>query len=402
MLIVRRPSYLCFLVLTALLCSCHSAPKAPERIGHFTEFQDYLDKLVESGSPPGLSFAVVKDDTVVYSRGVGWADEPRGLLATPATAYHWWSCTKIATAIAVLQLQEKGKLSLSDPVIHHLPFFEVEYPRQESKVITILNLLNHSSGLPDPSALTLMSWIHHHGETSLNQTDFVRNVLPDYSRLRFEPGERAEYSNLGYMVLGAIIESAAGISYEDYIRLNILQPLGMNHTDFVYTRSMEPDEAAGSHPLWNIMTPLLPLVAASYIRELEGAHIWMERVYTDQTPPSGLIGSVTDAARLVAAYLNGGVLDGHRILSEKSVALMTYDGQIKDSMEDSSDFRRQGIGWQIFGRTGRRVLTHDGGGPGFSTKIQLYPDEHLGFVLFTNDATIEPWKIMRLASQLKW
>ncbi len=399
-MIVRLPTCLSFLLLTALLCSCISVPKPPERIGDLTEFEDYVDKLVESGSPPGLSFAVVKGDSVVYSRGFGWADEPRGIRATPATAYHWWSCTKIATAIAVLQ--EKGKLSLSDPVTHHLTFFDVRYPSNESKVITILNLLNHSSGLPDPSALTLMSWIHHHGDPSLNQTDFVKKVLPDYFTLRFEPGERADYTNLGSMVLGAIIESAAGMSYEDYIRLNVLRPLGMNHTDFVYTRSMETEEAAGSHPLWNITTPLLPFLAASYVRELGGAHVWMERVYTDQTPPSGLIGSVTDAARLVAAYLNDGVLDGHRILSEKSVALMTHEGQIKDSVEDSLDYRRQGIGWQIYGKSGRWVLTHDGGGPGFSTKIQLYPDEHLGFVLFTNDATSEPWKIMRLASFLKW
>jgi CubicO group peptidase (beta-lactamase class C family) len=177
----------------------------------------------------------------------------------------------------------------------------------------------------------------------------------------------------------------------------------MNHTDFVYTRSMEPEEPAGSHPLWNIMTPLVPFLAASYVRELGGgAHLWMERVYTDQTPPSGLIGSVTDAARLIAAYLSGGVLDGRRILSEKSVALMTHEGQIKSRAEDSLDYRRQGIGWQIYGKSRRWVLTHDGRGPGFSTKIQLYPDEHLGFDLFTNDATSEPWKIMRLASFLIW
>jgi CubicO group peptidase (beta-lactamase class C family) len=398
----RRPSYLSLTLLAALFCSCASIPKPPESIGRVSEFQDYVNKLVESGSPPGLSFAVVKGDSVVYSKGFGWADEPRNIRATATTVYHWWSCTKIATAIAVLQLQETGKLSLTDPVIQHLPFFDVEYPSENSKKVTILNLLNHTSGLPDPSALTLMSWIHHHREAALNQTDFVKKVLPDYSKLRFEPGARAEYSNLGYMVLGAIIESAAGTSYEDYIRRHILRPLRMNNTDFVYTLATESEEAAGSHPLWNVLTPLLPFIAASYIREVADGHIWMERVYTDQTPPSGLIGSVTDASRLVAAYLNGGLLDGQRILSEESVAVMTREGQINGRSDDSLNYRRQGIGWQVYGNAGRWVLTHDGGGPGFSTKIQLYPDEHLGFVLFTNDATCEVWKIVRLASFLKW
>lgn len=397
-----RRSYSLLLFLTALICSCASVPRPPERVGEVKEFEEYLGKLVESGSPPGLSFAVVKGDSVVYARGFGWADEPRGIRATPGTVYHWWSCTKIATAIAILQLQEKGKLSLTDPVVRYLPFFKVEYPSEKSKAVTILNLLNHSSGLPVPSGLVLMTWIHHDDEASLNQTELVKKVLPDYSRLNFEPGTRSEYTNLGYMVLGAIIESASGISYEDYIRENILRPLGMNHTDFVYTAAMEGEEAAGSHPLWNIMTPFLPIVAASYIREVKGGHLWMERVYTDETPPSGLIGSVSDAAKLVAAYLNGGAFNGHRILSEQSVALMTHEGQIKDPVEDSLDYRRQGIGWQIYGKSGRWVVTHDGGGPGFSTKLQLYPEEHLGFILFTNDVTCEPWRIVGLASFLSW
>jgi CubicO group peptidase (beta-lactamase class C family) len=128
----------------------------------------------------------------------------------------------------------------------------------------------------------------------------------------------------------------------------------------------------------------------------------MERVYTDQTPSTGLIGSVSDGARLVAAYLNGGVLDGKRILSQESISSMTFESQVKAKNEDSLHYRRQGIGWQIYRKAGRWVLTHDGGGPGFSTKIQLYPDEHLGFVLFTNDATFESWKVINLASTLKW
>ena len=227
-------------------------------------------------------------------------------------------------------------------------------------------------------------------------------MLPDYSKLKFVPGDHSEYSNIGYMVLGAIIEKVTGMAYEDYIRQHILQPLGMNHTDFLYMDKTGSEEAAGSHPTFNLMTPLLYIMAPSYIRETHWSHLWMKRVYTDQTPPTGLIGSATDAARLVAAYLNGGELDGRRILSEELMATMTYRRQVGSKNDDSLNYRRQGIGWQIYGKSGRWVLTHDGGGPGFSTKIQLYPEEHLGFVLFTNDATSETWKIVNLAGTLKW
>lgn len=395
-------SYISFTIVFALFSSCASIPKLPDKVENISEFEEYMNKLVESGTPPGMSLAVVKDDSIIYSKGFGWADEPRKIHATPNTVYHWWSCTKIATAIAILQLQERGNLSLNDPVVRHLPFFEVKYPSDTSKQVTILNLLNHTSGLPDPSLFTFIRWIHHDGDPPINQTELVKKVLPDYSKLKFEPGDHSEYSNIGYMVLGAIIEKVTGITYEDYIRQNILRPLGMNHTDFLYTKIMELDEAAGAHPTFNLMTPLLPIMAISYIRGLDWGHLWMERVYTDQTPSTGLIGSVSDAARLASAYLNGGVLSGQRILSQESITTMTYESQVKAKNEDSLNYRRQGIGWQIYRKSGRWVLTHDGGGPGFSTKIQLYPDEHLGFVLFTNDATCETWKIVNLAGTLKW
>jgi CubicO group peptidase (beta-lactamase class C family) len=395
-------SYFLLPLVMALCSSCASIPAPPEKIESISEFENYVNKVVESGAPPGMSFAVIRNDSIIYCKGFGWADEPRNIQATSNTVYHWWSCTKIATAIAILQLQEQGKLSLGDPVIRYLPFFRVEYPADTSREITIFNLLNHTSGLQDPSGVTLLGWIHHDGEPSVNQTELIKRVLPEYSRLGFEPGDHAEYANLGYMVLGAIIEKITGMTYEDYVRDNILLPLGMTRSDFLYTESMKPDEAAGAHRTFHLWTPMLFCIAGSYVREIDWNHLWMERVYTDQTPSTALIGSVTDAARLVAAYLNGGVLNGHRILSQQSIAQMTYEGQIRAEHEDSLDYRRQGLCWQIFGKSGRWVITHDGGGPGFSTKIQLYPDEHLGFVLFTNDATSENWKIINLAATLKW
>jgi D-alanyl-D-alanine carboxypeptidase len=403
----NRKKWKVLILLLGLLLAEPSAllsrtSELPDTVATLEEFESFMNKLTDSGNPPGMSFAVIKNGRTIYSKGFGWADAPREIHATQNTVYHWWSCTKIATAIAILQLQEKGMLSLNDPVVRYLPSFKVKYPSGSGKDVTILNLLNHSSGLGDPSAFTFMKWIHHDDEPSLNQTELIRKVLPDYSELKFEPGDHSEYSNIGYMVLGAIIEKISGKSYEDYIRQNILLPLGMDRTDFLYTEEMEPDEAAGAHPIFNWMTPLLPLVAPSFIRNLYDGHIWMERVYTDQTPSTALIGSVVDAAKLVAAYLNGGALNGRRILSQASVRTMTYNGQIKSKNEDSLNYKRQGICWQIYGRSRRWVLTHDGGGPGFSTKIQLFPDENLGFVLFTNDATCEPWKIINLAATLKW
>ena len=403
----RRNIGLVVFVLLGILMAYVASPKIPQppvSVQNVIELDAYLETLVNSGSPQGLTMVIVKNDSIVYSKGFGLADGPRKIEATPQTVYHWWSITKIPTAIAILQLQEQGKLQLEDAVSKYLPFFEVEYPSDKRTTITIRHLLNHSSGIPDASGLRLAKWIHHDGEPALDQTAFIENVFPDYSKLKFEPGEDTTYTNIGYMLLGAIIEKVSGQDYRDYIRQYILEPLEMTQTDFEYTSEMEAFEAAGSHPSLSFMSPLLHLMMDSYIREISNNHIWMERVYTDQEPPSALIGSAMDAARLVRAYLNKGKLNGQRILSEKSIELMTNDGHVSEANDKGLHFFRRGMGWHVFKEKSGYKLEHTGGGPGFFTIMQIYPSDNLGLVMFCNDVTLEKhgWKILQLGANLNW
>jgi len=393
--------FILLIFIGGLILFWPEAPQPPISVRSIAELENYLERLTDFGTPSGLSLTVIKDDSLVYSKGFGWADRPHDIQATPETVYHWWSITKIVTAIAILQLKEQDKLQLDDSISKFLPFFKVQYPSVASKTITIRNLLNHSSGIPD-AGFKILNWIHHDGEPHLNQTAMVKKVLPDLSRLVFEPGENTGYTNIGYMVLGAIIEKVTNQTYENYVKQNILEPLGMKHTDFIYTKEMEKFEAAGSHPLFDTWTPLIPFIAGSYVREIYKNHIWLEHVYTDQTPPSGLIGSASDAARLVRAYLNKGILEGHRILQEQTVYQMTNESYIQKNGEDHTSYFRQGIGWQINKDRDKIVLQHTGGGIGFSTIMQIYPDRNLGFVLFSNDTKCEGWRIIQLASELNW
>ncbi len=239
------------LTIVALIVLWPKPPKPPEHITSVAELETYLNQLTEFGAPPGLSLVVVKDGKIVYSKGFGLADGPNKIVASPDTVYHWWSMTKIPTAIAILQLQEQGLLQLDDPVVNYLPFFSVQYPSANSQVVTIRHLLNHSSGLPDPMP-AMLGMVHHADEPPVNRTALVETLLPDYAKLTFEPGTQAVYTNLGYMVLGAVIEKVSGQTYEDYVREHILQPLSMEHTDFVYTEAMRPYEAVGSHPVIRI------------------------------------------------------------------------------------------------------------------------------------------------------
>ena len=389
-----------FLVFGVFIIGCASS-EPTQKIANVGELETYLNNRVASGNPQGMSLVVVKDGKIIYKKGFGWADRPHEIEATSESVYHWWSITKIVTAIAILQLQEQGKLRLDDSVKKFLPYFNVQYPSAKSKTITIRQLMNHSSGLHNPS-FRIMSWIHHEGEPSVNQTYLVKKLLPDFSKLEFEPDDHSEYSNFGYMVLGAVIEKVTDQTYEAYIKNHILDPLGMKHTDFKYNEDMEPNIAAGSHPTFNWVSPLIPFIIGSFISKISLDHIWLDRFCTDPTASSGLIGPATDIARLVAAYLNGGELEGQRILSHESIDTMTNAGYMKEKEEDPTSYVRQGIGWKIYKNSGQLVITHEGGGLGFLTKIQLIPNEKLGLILFTNDVTCEAWKILNIANTLNW
>lgn len=367
-------------------------PRLPREARDLAGFEEFLNRLVTSGSPPGLSVSVVKDGRVVYDRAFGLADGPRGVSATPETVYHWWSMTKIPTAIAVLQLAERGLVDIDSPVADYLPWFAVDPPSPDSPAVTVRQLLNHSSGLPD-TIPAMIGWVHY-DDAGRDQTELVKRHLPDYRRLHFVPGSEAAYSNLNYMVLGALIEGVTGQTYERYVTEQVLRPLGMDRTDFAYTPELSDDEAAGSLPVVHFYTPMLPFLldAGALVREHQGGLLWLRRVYLDATPPSGLIGPAPDAARLMIAYLEGGEIDGARVLAPESARAMTYEGQVGG----------RGLGWEVHRVDGRLHVQHPGGGPGFATLMRLYPEEGLGIVVLANGTDLDRDGLADLLGSMNW
>jgi len=379
-------------VSAALYAYAPHTPSTPNQVNTVSELESYLNRLTDSGNPPGLSVVVVKNEQILYNNAFGYADKPRNIKATPDTVYHWWSMTKIPTAIAIMQLQEQGKLNLDDAVTKYLPWFDVVYPSNDIPVITIRHLLQHTTGLPD-TIPAMIGWVHYDDGTR-DQTEIVKKHLPEFNKLKFTPGEKAVYSNLNYMVLGAIIESISGQSYETYIAQHILEPLSMSHTGFVYTPVMAEREAAGTLPVVHFYTPLLPtlLDPKALIRERQGKLLWLHRVYIDATPSTGLIGSAPDVARLMIAYLNRGTLDGNLILNPESVSTMT----------ETTPIDGHGIGWWVGDSNGERYLEHMGGGPGFATTMRIYTNNGLGITILANGTDLDRTGLADLLTSIDW
>jgi D-alanyl-D-alanine carboxypeptidase len=381
------------------------APKPPQQVNTVMEFEGYVNQLIEFGDPPGISIVVVKDGIIKYEQGFGTSDSLNRIPATPETVYHWWSISKLFTVIATLQLQEQGLLNIQDPVANYLPFFRVEYPSSDSQQITIQHLLSHSSGMPD-AGNEILGWIHYDGDPALNQTEFLKEILPRYSKLVYEPGTEGRYSNIGYIVLSAVIEAVSHQPYEEYIVDNILKPLEMEHTNFVYTPEMQAFAASGSHPI-DVMG-----FVASYslnmdraIQEKRDGRLWFNNIYSNQTAPTGLIGSPSDMARFMMAILNKGVLNETRIVSAESIELMqTRQIAVTKSPAPISnlDF---GLGWFIIHEEDRIALAHGGQGTSFVSFMKLYPEEGLGILAVANSTYLGRnfgFDIVNMAGSLDW
>jgi CubicO group peptidase (beta-lactamase class C family) len=388
-------------------------PKPPQNANSVAELEAYVNKLVEMSRPPGLSLVVVKDGKMVYNKSFGLADGPNRVPATPETIYHWGSMTKPTTATAIMQLHERGALNIDDLVTKYLPDFRVEYPSDSSERITIRHLLNHSSGIGNPN---ILEFVHEEGEPFPDQVELAQRLLAGNNKLQFEPGTDAMYTNLGYTVLGAVVEAAAGQPHKDYAVENIFRPLKMEHTDYVYSDETRQLAAVGSQPNGSITSVMLPMMVDTdaWTRESVNGRMWFKHGNADFTGAAGVRSPTSDAARFVMAFLNGGELDGARILSPEGVAMMFHEGHIKPKGGQTASLYKgvkHGLGWMIWPDGERLRIMHPGSVPmGFSATMQLYPEERLGIIVHGNEwayginfrGTSIMDSIVQLAADMDW
>jgi CubicO group peptidase (beta-lactamase class C family) len=337
--------------------------------------------------PPGLSIAVVKPEAL-WSDGFGLADIEAPNPADGDTVYLWFSMTKLVTATAVLQLADRGQLDLDRPVARLVP----EFPRRDgSSRVTSRHLLSHSAGLANPIPI---GWVRP-ADTPADDLDaFTARLLKKHSRLRGEPGKRASYSNLGYLVLGEVIQAAAGAPYVDYVRAQILEPLGMTATDFVYRADMTPRAATGYHRRFNISTGLLRLMTPTGIFDHRVGKFWaLSRFCVQGAPYGGLIGTVTDAARFLALHVDP---QAHpEVLSEHAVRAMqqtTAHGRKLDV----------GLGWlrrRSDPPSADQYWEHLGGGGGFFNTMRVYPELKFGLVAMGNATKWDHLRLVDAATQ---
>lgn len=351
-------------------------PQPPPQSARLAEVETYVREVVRDGDPPSVSVGVMDQGRLVYDRAFGFSDGPRRIPATPDTTYRWFSVTKLFTAVAILQLVEEGKIELEAPAARYLPLVD-EVFGVRARDLTIANLLSHSSGLGDVGN-DILSWVHVAGPHP-QELEILQRHLAKHAD--FEPRHVGQgyYSNLGYILLGGVIEAVTGQRYTDVVTRKILEPLGMASTAFYYDdRRFSPTtrHAVGSHPndLMGFFASLS--LDATVVRECKEQRYWFNGFHPNQSAPSGLVGTPADALRFANALLNGGDRGGPRVLSARSLAVMTTPrAEVLESPAGKLEGFSFGYAWFV-GRDpqGRRVLVHGGGGMAFTSMMMLWPD----------------------------
>jgi CubicO group peptidase (beta-lactamase class C family) len=344
-----------------------------------------LDATLARGRVPGLAAAVVADGEVQATAAAGVADVHTGIPVAVDTAFLWFSMTKIATATAAMHLVEAGRLSLDDDVAALVPGV---LPARSGAAVRVRHLLQHSSGIPDPPPVR---WVRPADAPSPDPDEFLRERFARVRKLRFAPGTRGAYTNLGYLLLGAVIEAVTDRAFVDVLRSDVLDPLGMHATGFVLPPPPAP-RATGHQRLLPGATPLLRLaLPRGIVGERRERWVTFRPFLVNGAPYGGLVGPVTDAARLLAMHARGGELDGSRVLSEATVREMQAVSMPGKPFD-------HGLGW--FRKPSDRArarpfVEHYGGGGGYHNLVRLYPDAGVGVVVMGNstaydvDATVD-------------
>ncbi|RFU20314.1 serine hydrolase domain-containing protein [Geodermatophilus marinus] len=305
--------------------------------------EDVVDRELAPSGVPGLAYAVVADGRITSVGGRGVVRGGGDVEVTPDTAFVTGSISKSFTALAVMQLVEAGEVDPDAEVSRYLDTFS----GRPAGAITVRQLLSHTSGFS-----TLQGNVSHTDTTGgadelARRVDRLAAATPAYA-----PGEKWEYSNANYEILGRLVEVVSGQEFQDYVATNVLEPVGMEHS-FVADGEVHPAMATGHTPWFGAKRPLPTGVT--------------ER---GTAPQGGIVASAGDLARYLLVMMNG----------EDDVLSAAGKASMMRPAGGASPF--YGFGWFVDSGNGR--VWHSGSTPGFESLATMVPAEGKGVVVLVN------------------
>jgi CubicO group peptidase (beta-lactamase class C family) len=351
---------LCFVFSLFIPSSVHADIKYVKEFNQ-ENVKAFTDKTIMKAqrilSIPGAAVAIVKGDSMVYSKAYGLSDFKNNIYADASTTqFAVGSVSKVLTITALLKLVEQGKVDLDDDVAQLLEFDELS---QDGPAISVNQLISHSAGFEE-------SFLGSTAVTNDSENLALADYIKAHSEQRVrENGKQIVYSNYGINLIGAIIEKVSGMPFELYMQNNILHPLGMMSSSFLSAkvpRSGDPIKAV--------------------------AHFWNGKKYVDnrdyylpkgQYPAAGLLTTAEDMTRFIQLQLNGEIASTLNFLKRESLNLMRTELMTNHPQLDGVTYgfwKNRVNGYQVFEQDG--VLN------GFVSRISIFPELDLGIFITTN------------------
>lgn len=319
------------LLAAALPVACQQAregrPSFPEE-----ELHRRVRRAMERARIPGLTVALAADSGRVWSYGYGVADVENAVPATPQTVYRLGSISKPITAVAVLQLAERGRLDLDAPVQTYVP----EFP-QKPWPITSRQLLGHLGGIRHYKSLEEINSTRHYEDLLAPLAIFQDDPLVA------EPGTKFSYTTYGYVLLGAVVEKASGMPFLDFLRENIFEPAGMERIQADSVHAIIPHRARGYR--------------ISKAGQLENCDL---ADTSNKIPGGGLSSTAGDLVRFALAVRDG------KLLKPATVEAMFTRQRLKDGSRTN-----YGLGWNLLQAKGVEYVLHGGGQQGVATVLAM-------------------------------
>ena len=328
-----------------------------------------LSDQIRKHKTPGIQYYHFNQEKIIFNYAAGFADIENNIPVNETTTFNAYSMTKTFTALAVLQLVEKGLIGLDKPVKDYLP----DFPYGEN--ITVRQLLSHTSGIPNPIPLR---WIHiEEDHAEHDYREYFKNIFRKHNKTRSGPNEKFFYSNLGYILLGMLIEVVSGQHYSDYIEQNIIKKSDIPSDQLAFTIPEKGFHAKGyqkSRSLTNLILGLM-MDKSQFVDKREGRWISSRKFYVSGTPYGGLIGTGGG----FVSYLQELLKPDNRLISDK------YKQKLfTENITENGKSTGMCLGWFKGELNGFTYFTHAGGGGFYYCEIRLYPELGTGSVIMFN------------------
>jgi CubicO group peptidase (beta-lactamase class C family) len=341
-------------LMTTAQCA-HSRPKqqrpAP-RPAAFLAIDEFLEQHRRDQHIPGIAFAIVRDDRVIYSKELGLRDLEHNLPVTPDTLFPIGSCTKAFTSMAVGLSQDRGSLSLTAHPREYLPYFQLA-DRETDAAVTLRDMLSHRTGLKAYADLAAEPGV-------LTREEYVRAATSAKPVAKL--GEKFQYSNAMYSAAGEILGKANDSTWEQVIERDIFRPLGMRSSVTALRDATKKQDHATGYSYDGETVRAVPAPSS-----------------LDALAPGGAIASSTrDMSQWLRMLSGGGVIGGKRFISADAFReLITPRIPIHSTLSYA-------LGWATYDLGSLRVIEHNGGSRGISALVSFIPERRVAFVLLAN------------------